>query len=230
MPRFLIQCAGDGSRWAGAFNTSHKQFIKIEGEELISRTVRQCLNYTTDTWVVTKPEDANLFIPKIGKAQLYKAYCYDEYNLANKFLDSKELWSYTLPTVVLFGDVWYTDEAIATIVNHCADDKWLWFCRPHKSELSKKRMEGFGVCFHPRHIIPMMPALYRLAEKYKNGTSVCAAGWGWFHEMCGIGAEYWVDIPGGDPRYKNYIVIDDWTEDFDSPEDLMSWRKYKYGE
>ena len=56
---------------------------------------------------------------------------------------------------------------------------------------------------------------------------MCPAGWGLYNELCGVGSDKTTDILSGDPRYTNYVVIDDWTDDFDCLKNYKQWMMYR---
>lgn len=134
---------------------------------------------------------------------------------AYKFLSSKELWNRTGRTIVLLGDVWFSEEAITKIFNYPSDD-WTAFGRtgasrftgcPH-GEIFAQRF----TCFAEHG-----EKLERLNDMYLNGECKRDAS-GWAHYQLMIGSNPNIHTVG--PRF---VEIDDFTEDFDCPEDYDIW-------
>src|SRR5690606_1796938 len=111
--RAIIIAAGKGSRWNN-YNGIDKHFLEIDGEPIIHRTVRLLNeNGVDDVYVVGKDDrykisGSQLYIPTLNPAN------YD----ADKFLSSKDLWLRDEGrTIVFYGDVYFTEMAIKTILD-----------------------------------------------------------------------------------------------------------------
>ena len=205
--RVLILAAGDGTRW-GNYRGVQKHELMIEGEKLIHRTARQFLSYTDDVYIVAKDSSyaypgTKLFVPQENLEWLdfAKYYC------------TKELWSQDR-TILAFGDVYFTDYAIEKIM---LDEREICFCfrSAIKSEVTGHGPEVFTFAFTGSQHEKVTAHLERLiADK--------------------------TPPPGGRRTYKSlvralqrpdydnndlHIDIDDWTSDFDFPEDLDEWEK-----
>lgn len=103
--KILILCCGKQMR----FSAEHfKQLLLIEGEPLLHRTIRQLKSerqedITVVAWSdILKVEGANFFTPA-----MYRTTC-------ETLLYTKELWENE--TVILLGDVYYTDMALFRIL------------------------------------------------------------------------------------------------------------------
>jgi len=94
----IVLSAGESMRFDGPYP---KQHIEIDGERIIDRTLRM---FPDAHLIAINPEIANH--PKVFKP---KAHRYTSETL----LSTKELWKDV--TTVLFGDVYYTDEAVEII-------------------------------------------------------------------------------------------------------------------
>ena len=111
--RVIILAAGDGSRW-GDFRGTPKHLTKVEGKVLLERTAKQFLKYTDDVCIVGaddryKVDGTSLYIIKAPNT-----YWKD----AAKFLSSQNLWKHDGRTVLVFGDVYFTSEAVKTIMTN----------------------------------------------------------------------------------------------------------------
>lgn len=214
----IILCGGRNSRWKGYRGTHRKHLVKVEGEILLSRTLRLVAAYEpARTFVVVNEDDLDL----------YKAYLSNNTELygiketvphqtdAYKFLSSKELWNPTGRTIVLLGDVWFSENAIKTIFKNPADD-WTAFGRNGASKFTGHPYgELFAHSFtdYREHEL----TLDKLDEMYRAGTCKRVAS-GWAHYQLMIGKDPNIHTVG--PRF---VEIDDFTDDFDCPEDFDAW-------
>jgi hypothetical protein len=95
----IVLSAGESVRFEAPYP---KQNIEIDGEKIIERTLRL---FPEAYLVAVNPEIAPSY-PKVFKP---KAYRYTSETL----LSTKEIWSDV--TIVLYGDVYYTEEAVEII-------------------------------------------------------------------------------------------------------------------
>lgn len=217
MIRVIIIAAGKETRW-NKYKGISKHFIEIDGEPIIKRTVRLAKQYTDDIYVVGKDKrynipDSKLFIPKFNK------YNYD----ADKFLNSEELWNTEGRTVVLYGDVYFTDQAMKSIMEY-EGREWKLFGRFEKSDITGTPYgECFAQSFYPEDIKKHKLALLYIADLKSRNKIIRCGGWEHYRVMSNNG-EY-------GPRVKKdeyFFEIDDWTDDFDSPQDYEVWlSRYK---
>jgi hypothetical protein len=190
-----------------------KHLLEIDSESLIQRTTRQISVYADKTFVVGtddsyKTDFSQLFIPKQKQPAMEM----------HKFSSSQELWSER--TVLLFGDTYYTDQAISTIVQDTED--FTFFLRSDASSFTQK----------PYGEIYAFSFLDSIHKKLKESIDILliqhdiysAGGWSLMRHLLGISHR---------SRTKDhltkghYIEIDDWTEDFDYPIDLDRWLEAK---
>ena len=223
----IIICAGDASRWNNYLNVP-KHLIEIEGEPLIHKTVRLIHKYKKEKVnvnIVVKDFSDNRY--ECEGAELYKAKL-DSKNLdADKFFSSKELWNREGRTIVFYGDVFFTDEAMKSIMEHEGKD-WILFCRSKKSELTGC---GWGECFaqsfYTKDIDKHKENLYKTIQAFKDKHITCCGGWNHYRSMVGFsGPDLEKKVFNG-----SYYDIDDFTEDFDFHKDYDDWfenrEKYK---
>ena len=110
MSKYILMCGG-----------KYKQFKKpkhlsiINGEVLIERTIRLLKeNGVKDIYISTNnPAFDYLDIPKLKHDNNFET---DMKHAKGYWLDA--FYPTTEPTTYIFGDVWFTDEAIKTIVNY----------------------------------------------------------------------------------------------------------------
>lgn len=215
--RCLLLCGGAGTRWGSRGAGSRKHLVEVEGEVLLARTFRQLGGHAADAHVVVNQGDAALYAPHVsGGARVQTIRDGGpEGTAADKFLSSRDLWSRDGVTVVLLGDVWFSDEAMAAILAPRSED-WLAFGRtgpstftgcPH-GELFAQRFSRTDE--HERCLLAL-EAMYR-------DLSCARAASGWAHYQLMIGASPNVHTVG--PRF---VEVDDFTDDFDAPADLEAW-------
>lgn len=215
--RVIILCAGEASRWQNYKNTP-KHLIEIEGERLLDRTTR-LLNEKgiNDIIVVTKEYDER-YNTEYSR-QVPVTIDYEKNADADKFLSSKSLWNTEGRTIVLYGDVYFTEEAINTIVDF-EKREWTLFAREKASSYTGTQWgECFAQSFYPEHIEKHEQKLNEIANLKKQGKLKRCGGWEHYRAMTGQ------ENLNKHTVTTNFVEIDDWTEDFDFPKDLEEWLK-----
>jgi hypothetical protein len=209
--RVIILAAGDGTRWDN-YRDTPKHLVTIEKEILLHRTVKQFLKHTDDVCIVGlderyNVEGATLYIPKVVNTN---------YKDGNKFMSSQTLWNKHGRTVLVFGDVYFTNDAVKMIMSTPGEFKW--FLRKGASEISGARWkEIFAFAFDPTMINNITQTLLLLISRDQVQKQ---AGWSLYKSM--IGTAY-----GDIFANHHHVNIDDWTEDFDFPEDLEIWEEHR---
>lgn len=215
----IILCAGEGSRWNNYLN-SPKHLINIEGERLLDRTVRLLVERgIKDIYIVVKEEDLRY---SSKDAKNYVANIdYQENADADKFLSSKGLWNKNGRTLVVYGDCYFTEEAMDLIVNNPSQE-WTLFCRPSRSKVTgSKWPECFVQSFYPADLESHELALHRIASLYKNKLISRCGGWEHYRAMIGLPD----NLVQSSIMKDKFVEINDWTEDFDYPDDYEAWIK-----
>jgi len=215
--RIIIVAAGKANRWNNYLGVA-KHFIEIDGEPIIYRLVRLLRERNeNDIHVVGLTKDyeiegSKLYIPNIN---------YKENADADKFLSSKELWSKDERTIVFYGDCYFTEKAIDTILNY-QPKEWTLFCRPGKSMITGHKWgECFAQSFYPEHLEKHEENLHQIANLWKRGKIKRCGGWEHYRAMVGLNLTK-------HRMSTNYIEINDFTEDFDSANDYDLWiARYK---
>ena len=208
MTRVLILAAGEGSRW-GNYRGTQKHKLVIEGEVLIERTVKQFLKYCDDVVVVGSDKSY-----EVDGARCYIPPQNHKWKDMAKFYSSKDIWS-DERTVMVFGDVYFTDKAVKTIMTN--EDEWIFFLRKGASRFTGKNWkEIFGIAFNGSSNNMIKDEMVKIIEG-KGAPRV--GGWHLFKSLVGSTTEPSMFEKGG------YVNIDDWTEDFDFPEDLDTWEE-----
>ncbi len=214
----IIICAGEATRWGDYLGTK-KHLIEIEGERLLNRTVRLLKERGVEEIYIVVKEITDAY--HVEGATQWKANLNPDANVdADKFLSSQELWNDDGRTLVFYGDCYFTDEAMDTIVNFTSRE-WTLFCRPNASKVTGTPWgECFAQSFYTDDIPRHRAALLRIARLYKDGVITRCGGWEHYRAILGR-----PDARIRRPHVmgSNYVEIDDWTDDFDYPKDYDSW-------
>jgi len=202
----IIICAGEATRWNNYLGVP-KHLINVDGETLIERTVRLLHKY--------KREDISVHIVvknfydkryDIEGATMYQADLNTNNVDADKFLSSKNLWNKNGRTMVIYGDVWFTDEAIKRIIRSEIKE-WTLFAN---------FTECFVQSFYSIDISRHRDALYKIRDAYKQGFITRCGGWEHYRAF---NDENLIEHKIG-PHF--YLVFDE-SDDFDFPSDYDVW-------
>lgn len=225
--KVLIACSGKESRW-GMYLGVHKHLIVVDGESLLHRTVRllkhnlerlEIFNYEIN--IVSfhkdlfKVSDTKLIVPNVkNNGEL------SEYHDSPFLHVSKHLWATATQkynnktTLILFGDVYFTDEAINKIVNNItmADD----YCFYGYQGNQHKKGEIYGVSF--KHIFnnDLWKKILEVKKDYDDKIIKRFLTWEIYRKLQSI------DLKKHEIK-NSFIEIDDITDDFDFPEDYDKW-------
>jgi len=137
----------------------------------------------------------------------------------DKIASSRHLWDKDR-TVLLWGDTWWTRAALTDVLTRPLDEWHLWLRygpHDHGGELFAFAWPGSsnGV---------VDEALDRALTAHSDGDLAHAGhnrravrgGWAFARALSGLG---WADHG----PYRNSTVVDDWTEDMDTPRDWNEW-------
>ena len=116
--KYIIICAGNCARWKN-FGGVPKHIVDIYGETLLERTVK--LLAGKDISIIVKDDKDKRY--HVKGAKTVKANLDSTNFSADKFLSSKELWNKNGRTVVLYGDVYFTENATKLLSR-------LWIAHP----------------------------------------------------------------------------------------------------
>lgn len=206
---YIIMAAGEGKRWNNYLGVP-KHLVNINGETLLQRTVRLLKNNNVNNIYITSSDERY----DVDGAIRYKPQN-NEFEI-DRFLCCEEIWSNKC-TVFLYGDCYYTDEAIKTIVNSKCNGYHYY------GRLTGNDVKKYGEIFAVK---------IKNTEKFKNACLIIRNGLKDGTVNRGLGWETYKILEGKNPNmtptefrewikseHKNFVVIDDDTEDFDTPED-----------
>lgn len=220
MTKVIIIAAGEATRWGNYLNVP-KHLIEIDGEPILYRTVRLLLENGMEDIHIVGPEDddryrvegTKLFVPEKD---------YQRNADADKFLNSESLWNREGRTIVLYGDVFFTEEAMKTICGSTSTD-WKLFCRLNGSKITESPWgECFAQSFYTKDLERHKENLQYIAKLYNHSVIKKCGGWEHSRAMAGV-KKALVRVHQHYPEVQH--IIDDWTEDFDTPEDYDSFMK-----
>jgi hypothetical protein len=206
--RIIIAAAGEGERWNNFRNTP-KHLVNIEGEVLLHRTYKQFKKHCNDIVIIAKDnayaiEEATLEKPLEGDWMDF-----------GKIYSSNHLWS-NERTVIVFGDVYFTDEAVEKIISN--QDDYKFFMRKGPSKYTGKgHKEIFAFAFNGGMNEKIKQYIQELIDIKQGG----AGAWRLYLHMHNIkhSQNYF--------KTNGYVEINDWTDDFDYPADLIKWEKMR---
>ena len=209
--RIIIPAAGRANRWSDHLGVP-KHMIPIDGEPLLERMVRQLLERDIKDIVIVGPPDDERY--NIAGSHLYVPAPPREWGDASKFMNSAQLWNPLGRTIIMYGDVCFTEEAMDTIINYEERD-WTLFARWARGG------ECWAMSFFGEDMIEAYRGLVRIYDLWKEGILRRNGGWEWWRAMVGLPdimlhKKAPVEVGRG-------VVIEDLTEDFDTPGDYDNW-------
>jgi hypothetical protein len=217
-----VIAGGDGTRW-DAYLGVPKHLAPVLGEPIIHRTQRLlAMAGVHDVRVISTdarfPRHGGVLEPPVGYESAGGG--------VKKFLDSSHAWNPEGRTLVLYGDVFFTEDAIREIVLGEPAD-WTLYCRFADSRYTGcVHPECFAQSFLPHHHAEHLRALQDVARWFAAGSLKRAGGWEHYRRMLGYPIQQMGRGLRRDPGRRR-VVIDDWTDDFDRPSDYEEFvRRY----
>jgi hypothetical protein len=220
--QLIIPCAGPASRW-NYHKDVPKQLVEVFGEPVMHRTVRLFRERVPDIAVcVVMRRDIELTVPD-GVESVYVTQ--ETADASYKITSSESAW-YANTLIVVFGDVFFSEAAVDTIVAKELGNAIEWFGRNGPGISGCPYGEIFGLKFLSAQRHKLLDAAASVRRKRRAGRIPRAAGWEVYRELQGMPL---VNKRGRllpCRRIKgNFTVINDLTEDFDTPADYERWLK-----
>lgn len=209
--RIIIPAAGKAGRWNDHLGV-RKHFIPINGEPLLNRMVRQLTERGMNDIIVVGPPIIEEY--NIAGSHLYIPKELRKWGDASKFMNSAHLWNPGGRTIILYGDVCFTEKAMDTIVHHEERD-WTLFARWARGG------ECWAMSFYGEGMIESYQGLVRIYDLWTEGILRRNGGWEWWLAM--IGMPDTMMHKRVNENSGRSVVIDDLTEDFDYPGDYDNW-------
>jgi hypothetical protein len=208
--KVIIIAAGEGTRWNNYLGVP-KHLVKIDGETLLERTVR--LFNGCDITIVGHDEryevdGAELVIPEMRGLHDVNKQC----------LLTRDLWNKDGRTIIVLGDIFFSEKCVESILGYLGDDMRV-FGRKGRGSVNKcKWGELFAHTFLTQHHDEYANA-YLEAGKITKPDGRRNDWW-----------EHYRILDGIDPMVEDFgerfVQIDDWTDDFDLPENYVIFMKY----
>lgn len=201
--KYIIMCGGTYSAW-----DIPRQLTHIRGEPIVARTIRLLKEAgVTDIYISSHDERFAEYAPLLKHKNNFQGYVeHGGGSWVDAFYPTEEAVCY------IMGDVVFSPEAIKTIVNTQTNSIQFFASSPPFNKLYIKEYAepfAFKVVDQER---------FRRAIDFikdNEGTSI--------FRRRPIAWELWQVINGEDPKkinYNNYMVINDYTCDIDSKEDI----------
>lgn len=207
----IIAASGSQHKWGGHLGVPSHFAPVVDNDgavsPLISRTVRQSLVLTDDVHLTAPPGDRRYEFEGVTTHERK----WDEFD--NEYQASRSLWSETGRTVLLLGDVFFTDHALATL-RRSYDRSYRVFGRYRKSVITGTPYgEIFAASWWPDNHYLIDRHLRRVSEEYAAGRCKRRDGWTLLRSIQGspLGV-HTVQTPW-------FVEINDETDDIDFPAD-----------
>jgi len=226
--RYILTIAGNGSRWNNYLGV-RKHFVPIDGEPVILRTIRMIRENDSDCeiYIGQNPRHA-ISIPDVI---LYDGTTHIKEAESDRYFASYPYWNKDGRTVLIWGDVFFTEDAIKALCN--PSDDWVRFGRVNGYKYSKNKFYGeeFAIAFNSNHHDLMLKACERVERlSIKSSTQLYGAI---YLAMLNLPDNDIIAVSnsGSKPNLGNMVEIDDFTDDFDFPKDydnfIKAWNQSK---
>lgn len=207
--RVIIAAAGEGRRWADYLGVPKHIVRTAAGETLLVRTLAQAKRISDDVHVVVPDDPRYMIAPRRSR----KVTWHEVPRHHNEYEHTRALWSQTGRTVLLLGDVYFTDAAVDTIAAG-SPSAYRVFGRYRASRVTGTPYgEIFAASWGPARHAQMDAHLAEVARLRESGECTRPPGW--------VLLRLWQRTP-----VRRHVVkppiwaeIDDWTDDLDTPAD-----------
>lgn len=212
--RAIIAAAGSEERWGNHLGVP-KQLIPIDGETLLDRIIRLLHREGIRDIVISgafRVEGCRTVIPEW------------DIDPVDGRLGVRGLWNDAGRTIILMGDVWYSDAAMQTIGSHVWRDRHLFARFGPSKRTGKPWAEIFANSFWPEHHADHEASLRAVNALHEAGHIPRGGLWESYLLDHGAVVTGMMDADGGCVRNMgDATVIDDMTDDFDYPADYDRW-------
>ena len=191
---YFILCGGEAERW-GNFMETPKHFVSPlnDGEPILHRTVRLLKKEDPNAAIniVARPQDlGNAFYAKLkeehASVNLVESNLTPENGGADKMLSSAHLWKHEQRTVLMNGDVFYTEKAVQAITcQGTGDDGWWQVCNFARNPWTGGGFEIFAHIIDPHGYTTYLESLHKITELYKAGVIRRNQMWEQYASLCG---------------------------------------------
>jgi hypothetical protein len=212
----IVAAAGSQAKWGGYLGVrSHFAPVRSrlgveEREPLLGRTLRLLAERgVADVWVTAPEEEPG---PYVRLATAWGARCVAKGVARDEYVSTRSLWAPEGRTIILYGDVWFTEPALDTVLVHRGEP--CFFGRERESALTGSPWgEAFACSWEAEDARRLDSLLADVRAAQERGQGDASAGWSLLRALQGtplqthvVFAPWWVEI-------------DDATDDIDFPAD-----------
>lgn len=229
--KYVLMCGGNYPEFG-----KRKQLLKVNGEILVERTIRLLKeNGIEDIAISTNCHEFDyLGLPVIMQQNEY--ICGSEYE--NKKSTYCWLNAYTPleePACYLHGDVYFSDEAIKTIIDTPVKDT-MFFCVPDWTDVQKDRRNYKGrepLAYKVQNQEVFRNAIndiFKMVDEGKFANGLPPICWHLYRYLNGYDLKFeakkWTEINNIFQSKGDYVAINDYTTDVDHPEDVKVFEEW----
>lgn len=207
--RVLIPCAGEGERWGNHLGVP-KHLAPLAGEPILHRTVRLVNELAPGAEVLVVVDGHRHQGYRVTGSVRRRARLGTMEGDVDKIASSLHLWDDRRRMVLLFGDVWWTRDGLASALAHRGRWRAFGYFEPDNTG-----GELFGFSFPPGSLATVRRALDAVGAAHLADQR---GGWMLYRQLCGV------DLTA-QGNHGHWIVVDDWTEDMDFPSDWDAWSR-----
>lgn len=192
--KYIIMAAGEGKRWNNYLGVP-KHLIEINGETLLGRTTRLLKENGIEDYVITSSDERYKEYGKVIEQSKHDCE-------VDRFEELGE------PVCYLYGDVYYSEAAIKTIINTEAEDiKFFGSC----VEIFAVKVKDLKLFYKHKS---------RVKKMYLDGEIGRCIGWEVYRSLNGIPFNQHI-------INSRYVHIEDETDDIDYPKDYEKFKRVR---
>lgn len=217
--KYIIMCGGKYDFWH-----TPKQLVRINGEPLVARTIRLLRENGVADIAISATSDMfeGFGVPVLHHSNEYMVHAWNDYDgcWCDGFYPMDE------PVCYIFGDVFFSPDAIRRIVRYETDDIMFFGSkRPFPKDYPKDHVEPFA--FKVKDTKHLREACEKVKELDAQGK-FCRKpiAWETWYVICGAD----VTLEDDAEHIKNenaraYVAINDYTCDIDTPREAKEYDK-----
>lgn len=221
MTTVILTAGGDASRW-GNYRGLPKHLIPIDGEPILHRAARLFAEGGATVRITGPcPHDPRYDTPH---AVTYPVGKLEGFGECGMYQQTIGLWPREDRVVLGYGDVWYSEEAVRTILDPDQPRSWRIYARFGSSVCTGKSWgEVWAHSFWPEQQEEEKTLIRAVAHLASFGIIPRAL----IYEMYQLRAGKLLPWSEIQHDYGDYVAINDWTEDFDRPSELETWERLR---
>jgi hypothetical protein len=216
MLRVIVAAAGSQAKWGGHLGV-RSHFAPVRSrlggearEPLLGRTLRMLVERGVGDVMVTAPSDAGQAYADLADA--YGVPCVPRGCARDEFVSTRDLWAPEGRTLILYGDVWFTEHALGAVLHPWPGPRF--FGRQHGSVLTGSPWgEAFAASWDASDAGLLDCLLVEVRAAQDCGQADASAGWSLLRALQGTPLQHHVVVGPW------WVEIDDATDDIDTPAD-----------